>query len=57
MGICYHCGQEMMNPVGCTAYPGRIPLDESEADADGLCHDCSVPVGALHHAFCDMEVC
>lgn len=51
MAVCRDCDQEMLAGVGCTAFPGRRPVE------GGKCHDCSAPVGGLHHPGCDMERC
>jgi hypothetical protein len=35
----------------------RYKQFDSEWPGEGLCHDCAVPVGELHHPGCDVEEC
>jgi hypothetical protein len=60
--ICEVCKQEMLPGVGCTLKQfddmnggpyNRIPF-ESES---GICRDCHVRNGQLHHPGCDVERC
>lgn len=51
MAICMACELEMLDSVGCTWRPSRIPNGRRK------CHDCAAPPGALHHPGCDGERC
>ena len=51
MAICMACDLEMLDSVGCTWRPSRIPNGRS------ACHDCGTPPRALHHPGCDGERC
>lgn len=51
MAICMACDLEMLDSVGCTWRPSRIPNGRSK------CHDCGAPPRTLHHPGCDGERC
>lgn len=59
--ICESCGRDMGAEVSCDRTPDAVPYGaESLWLAEGLpatCHDCGVPLGGYHHAWCDMEQC
>lgn len=59
MAVCSHCGQEMMDKVGCTLtqYTDMGPTLYDRIPAEEDCHDCGCPAGKLHHPGCDMERC
>jgi hypothetical protein len=61
---CGRCEQPFATADTCTPDPAAVPYgDEREGWAEvgveppARCHDCNVPLGGLHHGFCDVEVC
>ena len=65
MATCRDCNQEMRKQIPCIKTRirigeveyDRIPYRNDQHPEPHFCHDCSSPVGGMHHLGCDMEQC